>query len=67
LGLSELTIKALLGHARLGVTSGYIARLDSVLLETAEKVSRYIEEAMVGEGRKVVRLDQIMSSRESYA
>jgi hypothetical protein len=65
--LSELTIKALLGHARLGVTSGYIARLDSVLLEAAEQVSRYIEDAMVGEGRKVVRLGQIMSNGEAYA
>jgi integrase len=68
LGLREFTIKALLGHARLGVTSGYIARLDSILLGAAEKVSRYIEDAMVGEERSVVRLaGQITSSRESYA
>src|SRR6516162_7051567 len=33
LGLSELTIKALLGHARLSVTSGYITTVDSVLLD----------------------------------
>jgi integrase len=67
LGLSELTIKALLGHARLGVTSGYIARLDSVLLAAAEKVSGYIEDAMVSEERKVVRLGQIVSNGEAYA
>src|SRR5262245_19941983 len=40
LGLGELTIKALLGHARLGVTSGYIASVDSLVLASAEKVSR---------------------------
>ncbi len=49
LGLGELTIKALLGHARLGVTSGYIATVDSVVLAAAERVSRYIEGAMTGE------------------
>jgi integrase len=56
LGLSELTIKALLGHARLGVTSGYITTIDSLLLDAAEKVSRYIEGAMTGERGKIVRL-----------
>jgi integrase len=45
LGLGELTIKALLGHARLGVTSNYVARLDSLLLASANKVATYIEGA----------------------
>jgi integrase len=49
LGLSELTIKALLGHARTGVTSGYIAPVDSLLLAAAERVGRYVESAMNGE------------------
>ena len=49
LGLGELTIKALLGHARLGVTSGYIATVDSFLLAAAEKVARYVDRAMRGE------------------
>ena len=40
LGLSELTIKALLGHARIGVTSGYIATVDSLVLSSAEKCRR---------------------------
>ena len=40
LGLGELTIKALLGHARLGVTSGYIAPWTASLLAAAEKVSQ---------------------------
>jgi integrase len=63
LGLGELTIKALLGHARLGVTSGYIATMDSVVLAAAEKVSRYVEDAMAGEMSKVVRL----ATREAHA
>ena len=41
-GLGELTIKALLGHARLGVTSGYVARADDLLLAAADKVARYV-------------------------
>jgi integrase len=59
LGLGELTIKALLGHTRLGVTSGYIATVDSLLLAAAEKVTRYIAGAMTGEIGKVVRLTNI--------
>ena len=55
LGLGELTIKALLGHARLGVTSGYVARLDSLLLAGANKVASYIEGAMEGETAKVMK------------
>ena len=62
LGLGELTIKALLGHARLGVTSGYIVTGDSVVLATAKKVSRYIEGAMAGHMSKVVRL----AAREAH-
>jgi hypothetical protein len=42
LGLGELTIGALLGHARLGVTSGYVATIDSFLLAAAEKVARHV-------------------------
>ena len=63
LGLGELTIKALLGHARLGVTSGYIATVDSLVLAAAEKVSHYIESAMAGHMGKVIRL----STREAHA
>jgi hypothetical protein len=48
LGLSELTIKALLGHARLGVTSAYITTVDSLLLAASEKIARYIYGAMAG-------------------
>jgi integrase len=53
LGLGELTIKALLGHARLGVTSSYVATIDSFLLSAAEMVGRHVETAMFG---KVVQL-----------
>jgi integrase len=56
LGLGELIIKALLGHARVGVTSGYIMTMDSFLLAAAKKVASYIEGAMTGETGKIVRL-----------
>jgi integrase len=56
LGFSELTIKALLGHARLGVTSGYVATVDSLVLAAAERISRYIAGAMTGETGKVLKL-----------
>jgi integrase len=48
LDLNDLRIGELLGHARLGVTNGYIAKMDNVLLAAAEKVSRYIVNAMSG-------------------
>jgi integrase len=46
LGFGELTIKALLGHARVGVTSGYIKPVDGLLLAAAEKVAQFISEMM---------------------
>jgi integrase len=58
LGLGELMIKALLGHARLGVTSGYITTLDSFLLAAAEKVANYIAGAMTGETGKLLKLNE---------
>jgi integrase len=58
LGLGELTIKALLGHARIGVTSGYIMTVDSFVLAAAEKVSRYIDGVMTGETGKVLKLSR---------
>jgi integrase len=68
LDLGELTIKALLGHARLGVTSGYIATVDSLVLAAAEKVARYIEGASCGEMGKVVRLaNPRKSNRQAHA
>jgi integrase len=65
LGLGELTIKALLGHARLGVTSGYLLTVDTVVLAAAERVSRYIEGAMSGETGKIVRLTRL-GTREAH-
>jgi integrase len=68
LGLGELIIKALLGHARAGVTSGYIATVDSFVLAAAEKVSRYIERAMNGEMDNFSRLaNRRTSVREAHA
>jgi len=56
LNFGELTIKALLGHARAGVTSGYVARVDDLLLAAAHKVARYIWRSMTGEASKIVPL-----------
>jgi integrase len=56
LGLGELTIKALLGHARLGVTSGYIVTGDTLVLSAAERVARYVDGAMSGAKGKVLEL-----------
>jgi integrase len=63
LGLSELTIKALLGHARIGVTSGYVPRVDELLLSAADKVARYVWRSMTGETGKIVLLRPIESNR----
>jgi len=59
LGLGELTIKALLGHARAGVTGGYIAPMDSLML-AAEKVARSIDGAMRGKTWNVVRPSKLV-------
>jgi len=56
LNFGELMIKALLGHARLGVTSGYVARGDDLLLAAADKVACYIWRSMTGEAGNVVTL-----------
>jgi integrase len=49
LNFSELTIKALVGHTRSGVTSGYVARVDDLLLAAADKIADYIWRSMNGE------------------
>jgi integrase len=64
LGFGELTIKALLGHARVGVTSGYVATVDSYLLAAAEKVARYIVGAITGETG--LRVEKGRESLPSY-
>jgi len=56
LGLGELTIKALLGHARLGVTSGYIVTGDTLVFTAAERVACYVDGAMSGAKGKVLEL-----------
>jgi integrase len=56
LGLGELTIKALLGHARIGVTSGYIVTGDPLVLSAAERVARYVNGAMTGDKGKILDL-----------
>jgi integrase len=42
LGYSELTIGALLGHAKSGVTAGYIHHADRLLLDAADRVAGFI-------------------------
>jgi integrase len=54
LGFSEPTIGALLGHAKRGVTSGYIHKLDAALHAAADRVSSYIAGLLDGEERGVV-------------
>lgn len=51
LGYSEPTIKALLGHARSGVTQGYIVRPDRALVNAANDVSGHIARMMSGDAR----------------
>jgi hypothetical protein len=62
LNFGELTIKALLGHARVGVTSGYVARVDDLLLAAADKVARYVWRSMIGEAGKVVNFSSLTRS-----
>jgi len=46
LGFSHPTIQALLGHARSGVTAGYIHKLDAALLAAADQLSQHIDDLM---------------------
>lgn len=48
LGLTEITIAALLGHASNSTTSGYIHHVDSALIAVADRVAGYVEWAMTG-------------------
>ena len=63
LGMGEFTIKALLGHARIGVASGYIASVESIVLVSAENIARYVDASMNGERGSVVQLADQRSSR----
>ena len=59
LGMSELTIAALLGHsaAKKGSTTrGYIHKVDAVLLAAADKVAAHIETMMQGDADNVMLL-----------
>ena len=58
LGMSELTIAALLGHAKASVTSRYTHHADAVLLQAADHVADEIVRRMGGEkaGGTVVEL-----------
>jgi integrase len=60
LGLSEITIAALIGHSSASVTGRYIHALDSALIATADRVARSIDSQMTGqdEGGVVVPLRQ---------
>jgi len=58
LNFGELTLKALLGHARIGVTSSYVATVDDLLLAAADEVARYIWRSMTGKAGNVVKLSR---------
>lgn len=48
LGLSEITIAALLGHATASITARYVHHLDSALISVADTVSGRIVQQMTG-------------------
>lgn len=50
-GLHESTVEAIIGHKKRGsnVTRGYVMKADATLLAAADKVSRYVWQAMTGE------------------
>jgi integrase len=48
LGFTEVTIAALVGHAKGSVTSKYIHTLDTALIMAAEKISGYIQGLLDG-------------------
>ena len=58
LGLTEVTISALLGHAVTTPTRGYIHHVDSALIAAADRVASRIASAMVGrdEGADIIAL-----------
>ncbi len=56
-GLSESSLKALIGHGKRGVTRGYVHKPDDVLLAAADKVSNFIALAMKGESQNVIPFD----------
>lgn len=48
LGFTEVTIAALVGHAKSSVTSKYIHTLDTALIMAADKISGYIHGLLEG-------------------
>jgi integrase len=58
LGLTEITISALLGHSATTVTGRYIHHVDTALVAAADRVSARIAASMSGEaaGAQVVPL-----------
>ena len=50
LGFTEVTIAALVGHAKGSVTSKYIHTLGTALIMTADTISGYIQRAPIGAG-----------------
>ncbi|MEE4210780.1 MAG: tyrosine-type recombinase/integrase, partial [Parvularcula sp.] len=48
LGFTEITIAALIGHAKGSVTSKYVHTLDSTLIMAADTVSGYVKALLEG-------------------
>jgi integrase len=58
LGMTEITIKGLIGHSSASVTGRYIHAVDTTLIAAADRVTRRIHAAMTGSsaGAEVVEL-----------
>jgi integrase len=54
LGYSLPTIKALLGHAGLSVTEGYVHKVDSALTAAATRIAEHINETMNGASQRAI-------------
>src|SRR5215207_9154360 len=67
LGLTEPKIAALLGHAGGGVTRGYIHKLDAALLAAADKVARFVADAMAGVADAGAEVVELTSARRASA
>ena len=56
LGFTEVTIAALVGHAKASVTSKYIHTLDTALIMAADTIASYIQDLLDGIGAEEERL-----------